>query len=79
MEYKDEYDLEEAKDRAEELNEYGIPDRRSLAVALYEQGMLQREIADVMGTSQGNISNHISLFKSEVRRAQWLVENAPRL
>jgi hypothetical protein len=69
-----------AEERAMELRDHGVPERRAQIVALREQGLTYSEIVDATGDDgpnhRGDVSTHLKRFNVELGNAQWLAENA---
>jgi hypothetical protein len=70
-------------ERATELADHGVPERRAAVVALREQGLTYSEIVEATGDRgpnyRGDVSKHLQKFNQQVGRAKWLVENADSL
>jgi hypothetical protein len=69
-----------AEERAMELRDHGVPDRRAEIVALREQGLTYSEIVDATGDDgpnhRGDVSTHLKRFNVQVGNAKWLAANA---
>lgn len=62
--------------RAVELEQHSVLPRQTARVqALREQGMQQREIADMLGIDKSTVSRHVSRADDHIKRAEWTVEN----
>lgn len=70
-------------ERAMELTDHGIPERRAQLVALREQGLTYSEIVEATGDEgpnhRGDVSKQLQAFNAALGRATWLVNNAETL
>lgn len=69
-----------SEERAMELRDHGVPDRRAAVVALRERGLSYSDIVEATGDEgpnhRGDVSRHLQRFNEELRNARWLVEHA---
>lgn len=68
------------EERALELRDHGVPERRAEIVALREQGLSYGDIVEATGAEgpnhRGDVSKHLQAFNRQVGNAKWLAENA---
>lgn len=68
------------EERAIELQDHGVPERRAEVVALRERGLTYSEIVEATGDRgpnyRGDVSVHLRKFNEQVYDARWLAENA---
>jgi len=71
------------EERALELEEHGVPERRAEIVALREEGLTYSEIVNATGSRgpnhRGDVSKHLQRYNEQVNQARWLTEHAPPL
>jgi len=69
-----------ADERATELRDHGVPERRAEVVALRERGLTYEEILDATGEDgpnhRGDVTKHLKAFNRQVGNARWLAEHA---
>ncbi|WP_121823423.1 hypothetical protein [Halostella salina] len=67
-------------ERAMELRDHGVPERRAEIVALRERGLSYGDIVEATGdrgpNHRGDVSKHLRKFNAQVRDAKWLARNA---
>lgn len=70
-------------ERAMELEDHGVPERRAEVVALRERGLSYSDIVDATGDRgpnyRGDVSKHLQKFNVQVGNAKWLAANADTL
>jgi hypothetical protein len=70
-------------ERAMELADHGVPERRAQLVALREQGLTYSEIVEATGEEgpnhRGDVSKQLQAFNRQLGDAKWLVANAETL
>ncbi len=67
-------------ERAIELRDHGIPDRRAEVAALREAGLTYSEIVEATGSQgpnhRGDVSTHLQAYNRQIQNAKWLAEHA---
>jgi len=67
-------------ERAIELRDHGIPDRRAEVAALREAGLTYSEIVEATGAQgpnhRGDVSTHLQAYNRQLQNAKWLAEHA---
>ncbi|WP_336034773.1 hypothetical protein [Halobacterium yunchengense] len=70
-------------ERATELADHGVPERRAELVALREQGLSYSDIVEATGDDgpnhRGDVSKQLQAFNRDLGQAKWLVRNADTL
>lgn len=68
------------EERAMELRDHGVPERRAEVVALRERGLSYSEICEATGEQgpnhRGDVSRHLQSYNADLRDARWLAEHA---
>ncbi len=68
------------EERAIELRDHGIPERRAEVAALREAGLTYSEIVEATGSRgpnhRGDVSTHLQAYNRQVKNARWLAEHA---
>lgn len=70
-------------ERAMELADHGVPERRAELVAVRERGLTYSEIVEATGEDgpnhRGDVSKQLQSFNRQLGEAKWLVANAATL
>lgn len=66
------------QERAAELQDHGVPERRAEVVALLEAGLTHAEVAETLDLNdRSNVGVHVARYREARADAEWLAEHGP--